>query len=300
MGWLRHGAQGRVFASAARAALGVPVMPVMPVMLVVVAALASTWACTGSVQQGPPAAAKRAAARPTAATKGDAEAKLRAKTAAVEARRRTLARGAVQAGADRRAGGSRATRSTRYGNSDPASEVELAAALAHTPTAQPARALDRLESFNVLDAALVDPATGEVVLLGHTDPTFATGPLPYRAWLADAVANPAPVVSLDPIAGSEAPARLDADLSRIAGDAAFGMDWLRRLVRPVLERRPDLPAVELAVLDGQLARIGIRPEEYAAYADWVRAGRKRFANKQQYLGSRRCGPCRQGSRDSAG
>jgi hypothetical protein len=114
--------------------------------------------------------------------------------------------------------GTVAAAASQHGLSHAGSEAELSAALAQTPTTKPARTLDGLASFNVLTRALVDPQTGEVVLHGQTDPRYPTGPLPYRAWLADALQNPAPVFSLDPISGTSVPSQLDADLTRLSRD----------------------------------------------------------------------------------
>lgn len=172
---------------------------------------------------------------------------------------------------------------SRYGLADRSSEQELAEALAPKPTPKPLRAQDGLQSFNVLTRALIDPQTGELTLQGETDPRYATGPLPYAAWLADAIRHPHPVFSLDPPAGASTPPQLDADLSRLARDEAFAIAWLKRLLDPVTQRQPQLGEAERQLLDHRLrSNLGIAPEEHQAYADWMRAGKKNFASVQQY------------------
>lgn len=101
--------------------------------------------------------------------------------------------------------------------------------------------------FNVLRYAALDPASGEVVLWGDYDPAYATGPLPYRALLAEAVRNPAPSFTLEPTAeGRDAGRALDqliaADSQRMGQDPAYAQSFGERLVRVLgvdLAHRPD-------------------------------------------------------------
>lgn len=101
--------------------------------------------------------------------------------------------------------------------------------------------------FNVLRYAALDPATGEVVLWGDYDAAYATGPLPYRDLLAEAVRNPSPSFTLEPTAeGRGAGRALDqliaADSQRMARDSAYAQSFGERLVRVLgvdLAHRPD-------------------------------------------------------------
>jgi hypothetical protein len=178
---------------------------------------------------------------------------------------------------------------SRYGLIHESSQNELERSLARTPHTTPASVRRRLEEFNVLKYAFVDPRTGAVSLLGEYDPRFETGPIPYMDMLADALRNPYPAFSLDydSAAAASAPRVLDADMARVARDPAFGMAWMKRLVDPVIYAEAGLGPEESQLLAERLRQgFGIAPEEHAAYAAWVRAGKKGFASPAQFYQAR--------------
>lgn len=65
--------------------------------------------------------------------------------------------------------------------------------------------LDRAIGFNVLDAATLDPRTGRVTLVGHRDPRYGAGQIPYLEHLAVFLEYPKPRFKLEAAQGSVAP-----------------------------------------------------------------------------------------------
>lgn len=58
-------------------------------------------------------------------------------------------------------------------------------------------ALDALDQINVLDQVILDPETGEIATIGHYDPRFNTGPIPYLDLLKTAMSYPKPLFNLN-------------------------------------------------------------------------------------------------------
>jgi hypothetical protein len=137
----------------------------------------------------------------------------------------------------------------------------------------PAQALGRrLAEINTLKYAFVDRQTGEVVLVGAYDPAYATGPIPYQALLADALENPYPRFTLDYPGSSRSSVgqmrqTLDREFARISQDTAYGVQWLERLMLPVLKGEAADPDQQ-AALDARLTAAGIAPAHYRAFLRW--------------------------------
>ena len=71
--------------------------------------------------------------------------------------------------------------------------------------AAPANAVESLDTMNVLTRVLFDRKTGAIEIVGHYDPRFRTGGIPYLDLLKTALAYPQPAFSLEPDkAGKEA------------------------------------------------------------------------------------------------
>lgn len=148
----------------------------------------------------------------------------------------------------------------------------------------PAAALSkRVTEINVLKFAFIDKNTGEVVFTGAYDPTYATGPIAYGTLLADAMQNPYPRFTLEyPGAGSsplgQMRATLDQEFAHISRDPNYGVEWLGRLVLPVLKgESPDLD--QQAALNAHLKAAGISPDSYRAYMKWQLS---KFEDMQAY------------------
>jgi hypothetical protein len=142
----------------------------------------------------------------------------------------------------------------------------------------------RMAEINVLKYAFVDQTTGDVVFVGSYDPTYATGPIPYNALLADATENPYPRFTLEvPGSGSQSPlgtirSTLDQELARVARDPNYGVQWLGRLILPVLKGDSADPD-QRAALNARLQVLGITPASYRAYMTWQLSG---FNDMQAY------------------
>jgi hypothetical protein len=144
----------------------------------------------------------------------------------------------------------------------------------------------RMAEINVLKYAFVDQNTGDVVFVGSYDPTYATGPIPYNALLADAMGSPYPRFTLEfPGSGGQSPlgrirSTLDQEFARIASDPNYGVQWLGRLILPVLKGDSSDPDQQ-AALNARLQVLGITPASYRAYMTWQLGG---FKDMQAYNG----------------
>lgn len=158
-------------------------------------------------------------------------------------------------------------------------------ALAQTDYRPPAALAPRLEQINTLRLALVDPATGRLVLVGHYDPAYPTGPLPYQDLFAAALANPYPEFSLEfPGLGDPALARIratfDEEHARLSRNSNYGIEWLKSLILPVLTGGGS-PEDRLA-LGARLRAAGTTLEAYEAYLRWQDS---KFTDNRQFLGA---------------
>ncbi len=137
----------------------------------------------------------------------------------------------------------------------------------------PASIAKRMAEINVLSYAYIDKHSGEAVFVGRYDPAYATGPIPYGALLADALTNPYPSFTLEyPRGNGQAPltqmrATLDAEFARVSRDPNYGVQWLERLVLPVIKGDSADPDQQ-AALSARLRAAGITPESYRAYMKW--------------------------------
>ena len=147
----------------------------------------------------------------------------------------------------------------------------------------PAAAISkRAKEINVLKYAFFDKNTGGVVFTGAYDPAYTTGPIPYSALLADAMQNPYPRFTLE-YPGSSSPlaqmrATLDQEFAHISRDPNYGIEWLGRLVLPVLKGDSADPDQQ-AALNAHLKSAGISPESYRAYMKWQLS---KFEDMQAY------------------
>ncbi|HWR00406.1 MAG TPA: PDZ domain-containing protein [Chlorobaculum sp.] len=62
-------------------------------------------------------------------------------------------------------------------------------------TERPLSAVEALDTINVLDKVVLDPS-GEIAVIGHYDPRFNTGPIPYLDLLKTAMIYPRPLFNL--------------------------------------------------------------------------------------------------------
>ncbi|MCM8760581.1 MAG: PDZ domain-containing protein [Candidatus Omnitrophica bacterium] len=116
----------------------------------------------------------------------------------------------------------------------------------------PSSALDALDSINVLKEVVIDPASGDIAVIGSYDPKYNTGPINYLDLLKTALKYPEPALRLNPEKSSlEAVAKYDnKNFYNISSPA------LLILGMPAAEQERQLLIRKLA------AAYGITPQEY--------------------------------------
>jgi hypothetical protein len=128
--------------------------------------------------------------------------------------------------------------------------------------------LQRLTDFNVLRSAYVDPATGNVTLVGTNDPSYASGPIPYDALLADALSNPYPSFSLvyDPKDASlrKIEQTMLKELNRVKRDQNYGISWIKQMMLSASKSGTD----DQRILEQRLSVLGIPPKLFAEFLAW--------------------------------
>jgi len=238
---------------------------------------ASTTA--GKSRPAPPARASNAARSAAAQAPATADARAMAQTRGSDARKAQVADAA-----GRRRGGRGSARGTAATGPvrDTASQEALGNALRQTAYTVPESIGQRLTQFNVLGYAFVDPATGRVVLAGRYNPAYASGPIPYADLLADALQTPYPVFSLDHPGLNDPALRqirstFDQELTRVARDPAYGLEWMKSLILPVLTGSGD--SEDRAALGARLQAAGSSLADYDAFMKW-QAGQ--FTDQQYY------------------
>ena len=159
------------------------------------------------------------------------------------------------------------------GAAAPQRSATLDQMLVKTNYAPPASVARRMTEINVLSYVYIDKNTGEAVFVGRYDPTYATGPIDYTALLADAIENPYPRFTLEyPGGNGRSPmaqmrSTLDAEFDHISRDPNYGVEWLGKLVLPVIKGESPDPDQQ-AALNAKLRASGITPESYRAYMKW--------------------------------
>jgi len=106
---------------------------------------------------------------------------------------------------------------------------------------------DEEVTFNVLDSIAIDPATGKLSFVGHSDPRYSGPRIPYLHHLAAFLQNPKPEFSLEWTADSER--KIDAFMRRMddpAGMKGFASglgEWLNADGSPTRLGRQMLPLI---------------------------------------------------------
>jgi membrane-associated protease RseP (regulator of RpoE activity) len=126
-------------------------------------------------------------------------------------------------------------------------------------------AIDALEAFNVLDRVFLDPDNGKIAVLGHYDPRFATGSIPYLDLLKTALVHPLPHMDIRPTPESAKLLR-DIKAETTVKLRRFPFNEAVDLVQghPAAERDRQLLIRQLA------RRYGLAPEEFAAWYNFAR------------------------------
>lgn len=143
---------------------------------------------------------------------------------------------------------------------------------------------ERLTKINTLKYAFIDPDTGCVNFIGTYDPSYASGPIPYVDLLAEALEYPYPSFSLDE--GPSKPAiqainqLFDNELNRVSTDLSYGIKWMQNIMLTILHSQEPIP--EKLVIDATLKKLGIEPQELAAYLD-LKKSNAEYTSEEQYL-----------------
>jgi len=129
----------------------------------------------------------------------------------------------------------------------------------------------KIEEINVLKYAMIDEETGRVLFIGTYDTAYASGTIPYRNLLADALTDPYPSFSLDYQSAQPAVKKakqvIDAEMRRINTDTEYGIKWMTKTLMSVLHSKEPIP--EKLIFEHRMRqKMGITPEEFRAYLDW--------------------------------
>ncbi|MDP1654511.1 MAG: PDZ domain-containing protein [Hylemonella sp.] len=126
-------------------------------------------------------------------------------------------------------------------------------------------AVDALDAFNVLERVILDPASGQVAIMGRYDPQFRTGAIPYLDLLKTALAYPTPRLNIKPTAATAQLLQdMRPEITAKLRDFPFNQMVDHVQGHPGLERDRQLMVRELARL------YGIAPEEYAGWYNFAR------------------------------
>ena len=144
---------------------------------------------------------------------------------------------------------------------------------------KPADPIVTLDSMNVLERVLIDPARGTVEFIGTYDPAYDTGPIPYRQILEAAVRSPEPGFSLDPDRATFQRAREIYDREREDIERLFGPGrseqatsaWFRRWVDLILGH-PLLEIDRQLFLDKMAVEVGLTKPELVDLFNYVNMG----------------------------
>jgi len=129
----------------------------------------------------------------------------------------------------------------------------------------PKTAGDALDNFNVLKTVIINPVTGQISFIGTYDPKYATGAIPYRELLKDAMENPYPYFSLGDINDvanrpKEYASVIDADMKKMWEDPNYGIQWINKIIALIMTNNAFIDDKTLFV--AKLSRdFGITEEE---------------------------------------
>ena len=125
------------------------------------------------------------------------------------------------------------------------------------PPADPSAPAD-LDRINVLDQIIRDPVSGRMAVLGHYDPRFNTGPIPYLDLLKTALAYPQPKLDLEsPIISNKV--------------VAHTRTWSWSGKEFILGH-PDLELERQLLIRLWAGACGLRPEELVALYNYTQFG----------------------------
>lgn len=138
-------------------------------------------------------------------------------------------------------------------------------------------AIDALDAVNVLDQVILDPRTGTIAIIGHYDPNYNTGPLPYLDLLKTALAYPTPRLNIDPT--RETSKNLEAFKTEIISrlENTFSNE-----VVDIVQGHPGLERDRQLMIRALAEAYGLSPEEYVAWYNYCRLDVLREDNAEAF------------------
>lgn len=128
--------------------------------------------------------------------------------------------------------------------------------------AAPANAVESLDAINVLTNVFIDRKTGAIEIVGHYDPRFPTGRIPYLDLLKTAIKHPSPSFSLEPDMAEMAWARRDLN-SDTTPPVSLEETLAGRIYAVVMGHR-DAELDRQRLLRAHAREYGISPEDFTA------------------------------------
>ncbi|KJS33120.1 MAG: hypothetical protein VR64_04295, partial [Desulfatitalea sp. BRH_c12] len=119
--------------------------------------------------------------------------------------------------------------------------------------------IEGLDHINVLDQIVLDPASGQVAVIGHYDADYATGSIPYLDLLKTAMVHPTPVLNLVPTPQTM------AELTAAEGK----FNNFKQMVE-VVRGHPDLERDRQLMIRELAKGYGLSPEQYADWYNYVK------------------------------
>jgi hypothetical protein len=124
------------------------------------------------------------------------------------------------------------------------------------PPLPPPSVIEALDHVNVLDQVLLDPASGQIAIIGHYDASFNSGPLPYLDMLKTALRYPKPRLNL---------------VSSIKTDLAPMETW-KWDGKDVILTHPGMEQERQLLIRAWAAACGLSPEELVTLYNYVNFG----------------------------
>ncbi len=122
--------------------------------------------------------------------------------------------------------------------------------------------IDALDCINVLDRVIVDPQSGQIVVIGHYDRIYETGKIPYLDLLKTALADPSPILNLVPTPDTRK--EIMATEDKVRSNLETMVDAVRG--------HPDFERERQLMIGGVAKLYGLTPEEYAEWYNYVKLG----------------------------
>jgi formylglycine-generating enzyme required for sulfatase activity len=133
--------------------------------------------------------------------------------------------------------------------------------------AAPTNAVESLDAINVLTQVLFDRKTGAMEIVGHYDPRFPTGGIPYLDLLKTAIAYPQPRFSLEPDrVGMEA---ADRSLNSVTTPPISLEETTAGMIYAVVMGHSEAKLDRQRLLRAHAHEYGISPEDFVSLRNYL-------------------------------